>query len=239
MNYLIDCGTHLGEGLTKHIEKYKINCDWTIYSFEANPYTFDLLNCVKQTNDLPKKYNWLFWDKLIRKNEAVWIEDGIVKFYPSKLLHTSTLVESDFYKHFMSYHDSLLANGELITDHQRQNTPIDGSSTILVEHFKEYLPKAGNILQKNIVWDTMCKVKSFNFSNWLKQTIPNNSFVICKLDIEGAEFDVLEQCIKDNTISLINVLNVEFHHFDNKELINRYNVIIEKLKKYNIELNGW
>jgi FkbM family methyltransferase len=239
MNYLIDCGTHLGEGLSKHIEKYNVTDDWNIFSFEANPHTFNLLqNTIKEKN-IPYKYRWLLWKKFIHQNKAVWINDDIINFYPSNVCQTNELKNSTSYKEFLSYHDSLLKSGDLITDHQRQIDPIDGSSTLFADHFKEYLSKNGNILQKNITWNNPCKVQAFNFSNWLKNTIVPNSFVVCKIDIEGAEFEVLEQCIKDNTIELINILNIEFHHFDNKNLISKHNQILDKLKSYSIEVNGW
>jgi FkbM family methyltransferase len=34
----LDCGTHLGEGLSKFIELYNIDKDWEIYSFEPNVF---------------------------------------------------------------------------------------------------------------------------------------------------------------------------------------------------------
>ena len=32
------------------------------------------------------------------------------------------------------------------------------------------------------------------------------------MDIEGAEFAVLEKMLKENTIDKINILDIEFHH---------------------------
>lgn len=37
----LDCGTHLGQGLKSIVKKEKITPDWKIYSWEANPYTFE------------------------------------------------------------------------------------------------------------------------------------------------------------------------------------------------------
>lgn len=41
MNYLLDCGTHFFEGLKKLDKIYHFDSNWTIYSFEANPITFN------------------------------------------------------------------------------------------------------------------------------------------------------------------------------------------------------
>ena len=38
-----------------------------------------------------------------------------------------------------------------------------------------------------------------------------DSNIICKMDIEGAEFQVLRHMIKEGTISLIKEIYIEFH----------------------------
>lgn len=55
-----------------------------------------------------------------------------------------------------------------------------------------------------------------NFSRFVKQL--SNDVIVCSMDIEGAEFKVLEKMLKDNTIDKITVLDVEFHH----RLMNEY-----------------
>jgi len=55
------------------------------------------------------------------------------------------------------------------------------------------------------------------------------AYIICSMDIEGAEFEVLNKMLKDGTIDKINLLEVEFHHrlrldkteVDAQELIDR------------------
>lgn len=56
------------------------------------------------------------------------------------------------------------------------------------------------------------------------------AFIVCSMDIEGAEFAILEKMLADNTISKINVLDIEFHH----RLMNDYTLedsqkLIDKL----------
>jgi FkbM family methyltransferase len=239
MNYLIDCGTHLGEGLYKHIQNYNVNEDWKIYSFEANPNTYNLFQSIKNTEHLPDKYKWLKWSNIIFENKAVWTEDTVIDFYPSYVDQTSELLKNQEYIEFLAYHDSLVQNGDLIIDHQRQVVPIDGSSTLFPKHFQNNLKNNGNVLQKNLVWDKKCEISGFNFSKWLQNIVTKDDYVICKLDIEGAEFDVLNACILDNSIELIDVLNVEFHYFDDNKLITQYNDIMDKLKSFSLKINGW
>ena len=66
--------------------------------------------------------------------------------------------------------------------------------------------------------------------------------IIVKMDIEGAEYDVLEKLIADGTIHYINHLAVEWHSrcFSNPDIyIARENAIREALKKCNIILEEW
>jgi FkbM family methyltransferase len=41
-NVLLDLGTHYGQGLREFIERFGVNDTWTVYTFEANPVTFEL-----------------------------------------------------------------------------------------------------------------------------------------------------------------------------------------------------
>lgn len=53
-------------------------------------------------------------------------------------------------------------------------------------------------------------VPSVDFSKFVSE-LPDE-LIICSMDIEGAEFQVLRKMIQDGTIQRIKVLDVEFHH---------------------------
>lgn len=53
-------------------------------------------------------------------------------------------------------------------------------------------------------------VPSIDFSDFMRN-LPD-AYIICSMDIEGAEFAVLEKMIKECTIDKIDELDVEFHH---------------------------
>ncbi|MGZ3453518.1 MAG: FkbM family methyltransferase [Polyangiales bacterium] len=55
------------------------------------------------------------------------------------------------------------------------------------------------------------KVKAIDFGQWLKKLVTKNDVVHVKLDIEGAEYPVLEQMLKDGTMALVDKLYIEFH----------------------------
>jgi FkbM family methyltransferase len=55
------------------------------------------------------------------------------------------------------------------------------------------------------------EVKTFNFSKFVADLPPADK-IICSMDIEGAEYVVLEKMIKDKTIDRFDILDIEFHH---------------------------
>jgi FkbM family methyltransferase len=54
-------------------------------------------------------------------------------------------------------------------------------------------------------------VDTIDFSKFISE-LPDNSNIICSMDIEGAEFTVLEKMISDGTLQRLNELDIEFHH---------------------------
>ncbi len=64
---------------------------------------------------------------------------------------------------------------------------------------------------------TSCGLKDFglvetiDFSEFV-ENLPVSKKIICSMDIEGAEYRVLEKMIRKDTINRINLLDIEFHH---------------------------
>jgi FkbM family methyltransferase len=78
--------------------------------------------------------------------------------------------------------------------------------------------------------DNPIKVKCIDFSQFLEKF--DDCYIIVKLDVEGAEYEILEHLIKTGTINKINELYVEFHdNFFNTSSNN----IKEKLNSLNIK----
>ena len=58
--------------------------------------------------------------------------------------------------------------------------------------------------------EKMC-VPAIDFSRWLLESFSINDKIWIKMDIEGAEYQVLRKMIKDESIGLVDRLYVEFH----------------------------
>ena len=54
-------------------------------------------------------------------------------------------------------------------------------------------------------------VDSFDFSAWLKDNFAEEDVVILSIDIEGAEYEVIQKMLKDKTTRLIDRLYIEVH----------------------------
>jgi FkbM family methyltransferase len=55
------------------------------------------------------------------------------------------------------------------------------------------------------------RVPTMDFSKWIRRKFNKNTYIVLKLDIEGAEYPVLNKMIEDGTIKWINEIYVDFH----------------------------
>ncbi|KAI8482920.1 hypothetical protein Bbelb_393380 [Branchiostoma belcheri] len=55
------------------------------------------------------------------------------------------------------------------------------------------------------------RVKTIDFSRWIREHINEEDYVIFKLDVEGAEYDILQQMVDDGTFKLIDKFYGETH----------------------------
>lgn len=83
------------------------------------------------------------------------------------------------------------------------------------------------------------RVESLSLSNWIKSNFNVEDYIILKLDIEGAEYDIINNMIKENTFDYINKFYVEFHvkWMKNTEILHKNT--IENLKNNNINYYFW
>lgn len=77
-------------------------------------------------------------------------------------------------------------------------------------------------------------IESIDFGQWLKRNFNINDYIVVSLDIEGAEYEVLDKMIRDNTIQYIDVLLVEFHPGIAGKSENDINELLNKIKKLNV-----
>lgn len=66
--------------------------------------------------------------------------------------------------------------------------------------------------KKNLIRKSSITVQAIDFSKFIVRKFKKRDFIILKMDIEGAEYEVLQKMINDKTIEYINELFIEFHY---------------------------
>lgn len=56
------------------------------------------------------------------------------------------------------------------------------------------------------------KIQGFDLAEWLKNTVSRNDFVVMKMDVEGAEFDLIPRLFESGAICLVDELFLECHY---------------------------
>jgi FkbM family methyltransferase len=76
------------------------------------------------------------------------------------------------------------------------------------------------------------EVPCIDFGNWLNNTfLGRNVYVHVKMNIEGAEYPVLENLIETGFLKIISELHIQWHYDKIPSIgINRHNILIEKMK---------
>jgi FkbM family methyltransferase len=104
-----------------------------------------------------------------------------------------------------------------------------------VMSLNEWQCKGGEFIEK-------VQVPKIDLSDWMIKNLSEEDHVILKMDIEGAEYDVLEKIIEAGALKFINRLYIEWHSHmfavpDN--YIKRQQIIVEEFKKKDILIEVW
>jgi FkbM family methyltransferase len=84
------------------------------------------------------------------------------------------------------------------------------------------------------------KVKAIDFSQWIIDNFSKDDYIVLKLDIEGAEYKVLDKMIDDKSIEYINRLFGEWHQNKIGMLKEDHNKLIDRLNKFGFDdMEAW
>lgn len=87
-------------------------------------------------------------------------------------------------------------------------------------------------------------IDAIDFSAFIGERFSAEDFIVVKMDIEGAEYPVLEKLISDNRLNHIDLLFVEFHAkwlspTAEKNWSAIHEKVVHELQKQNIEYYDW
>jgi FkbM family methyltransferase len=74
-------------------------------------------------------------------------------------------------------------------------------------------------------------VESIDFSKWVTDNFDKDDHIILGMDIEGAEYEVLEKMLVDGSIDYINIACIEFHRKKISIPKVKHNNLIARLKE--------
>lgn len=83
------------------------------------------------------------------------------------------------------------------------------------------------------------RVQTIDLSNWIIRNFRKNDLVILKLDIEGAEYEVLNKMINDGAIDYIDKLYIEWHWFKVGISESTHNDIVNRISARGVPITEW
>jgi len=82
-------------------------------------------------------------------------------------------------------------------------------------------------------------IKTVDLSRWIQQNTVLSDFIALKLDVEGAEYDILEKMHVDKTLSRIKVLYIEWHWQKVGIPKERHDSVVNFLNQIKIPIVDW
>ena len=134
-----------------------------------------------------------------------------------KRFYKSSMYSPDFkiYAFECNPHLAAIQYGNDVTVIHKAAWTYDGELEFFVSRSKPADVQGSSIYKEkitgNLDTEHPVKVACCDFSKWLKETFTPDDNIILKMNIEGAEYDVLEKCIADDTICYIKNAWIQWH----------------------------
>jgi FkbM family methyltransferase len=156
---------------------------------------------------------------------------------------------------FLNGQERSAKSGLNITFHNKAVGIADGTATLNIETVQEYQDAEtgmGSTLVSMEDWhipatahkyENQVQVECIDFPKWVDNLFSNpDCEIYCKIDIEGAEFDILEHLIASKSIGNFKAMYIEFHDWamkDKDTAIKRKDNITQQLKAKGVGVFPW
>jgi FkbM family methyltransferase len=124
-----------------------------------------------------------------------------------------------------------------------QNSAVWINDEVKKFHLSEEYTDGSSLLNSlnNLRDDHFLSIPCFDLSSWIKDTFSKDDYLILKLDIEGAEYEVLNKMIEDNTMGMINEFWGEWHDMkiSDPKTLDISKKVYKHLETNNIDFKEW
>lgn len=188
MHVLIDCGTNLCQGLKDMVNRKNIDASWKICCVEANPEA-----CKHASRIIKSHFAHL---NVTLMNRAVTDHEGMCDL-------TMHMKDKGYIHHQVHSHLNY-AQLSCIELNEDMNYWVGLATNIMGDNHKPNVPEAD--LKKNAI-----QVPGIRLSNLVMQMSAESDDVVIKMDIEGAEYEALQDLVDSPACKRVRELYVEWH----------------------------
>lgn len=114
------------------------------------------------------------------------------------------VTEPSFLKRVNFHNQAVWTKDDFVEVNINEDVPMDNGSNILTTP-----PERDTTYNRKFNWKEKIKVPSVNLSRIILES--KAQLIVVKMDIEGAEFEVLQHLIRENSLKKIDHLYIEFH----------------------------
>jgi FkbM family methyltransferase len=85
--------------------------------------------------------------------------------------------------------------------------------------------------KKKIDKENPIMIECIDFSKWIRKTFDTDDYIVCKMNIEGAEYNVLEKMLVDGSLGYIDKFFISWHHSKIARVgLKNHNKLLRKLE---------
>jgi len=105
-----------------------------------------------------------------------------------------------------------------------------GGSTLLAGHVKN---------ESQVDYSHPIRVECIDFSEWIRRHFSKRDHIVVKMDVEGAEYPILEKMVADASIDYVSELLVEFHWQMNESITKARHDSLRKALEGRVSVQEW
>jgi len=226
----IDCGTNMGMGFADLAPRLGIDASWEVFGFEPNVYAYDAyVNNIKSG-----RYSVLENQNFNLQQKAVWDKDETIQFC-HEAVNKEEYDRDPAWKKGCDDLNERHKKGECL-DFIDLDLPATGGSCVKEIHDQLNRPPEHAI---KLCFPETGEVEAIDFSKWVMENFDKNDQIVLKMDIEGSEYKVLPKMIEDGSISYINNLIIEWHHWILPQFTEDTQKLSSQIQSLGVQISGW